>query len=185
MSTSSSWIKRALLNLGLAAAAVAVALGLGEGALRALGFSYTNFWQPDPVMGTVLRPGIQGWEVDEGHAFVRINSRGLRDREHALAKPAGTYRIAILGDSYAEAKQVARERTFWWILTERLASCGFAPGKTIETVNFGVSGYGTAHELLMLQNRVWQYQPDMVLLAFFPGNDVRNNSQALEGEKRP
>jgi hypothetical protein len=185
MSTSSSWIKRALLNLGLAAAAVAVALGLGEGALRALGFSYTNFWQPDPVMGTVLRPGIQGWEVDEGHAFVRINSRGLRDREHALAKPAGTYRIAILGDSYAEAKQVAMERTFWWLLPERLASCGFAPGKTIETVNFGVSGYGTAHELLMLQNRVWQYQPDMVLLAFFPGNDVRNNSQALEGEKRP
>src|SRR5436190_1785885 len=25
----------------------------------------------------------------------------------------------------------------------------------------------------------------MVLLAFFPGNDVRNNSKALEGEKRP
>src|SRR5256886_11368120 len=34
-----------------------------------------------------------------------------------------------------------------------------------------------------LHERVWQYAPDMVLLAFFPGNDVRNNSRALEGEK--
>src|SRR5207253_10508833 len=35
------------------------------------------------------------------------------------------------------------------------------------------------------RERAWQYSPDMVLLAFFPGNDVRNNSKALEGEKRP
>src|SRR2546430_12792928 len=79
--------------------------------------------------------------------------------------------------------QVDLERTFWSLLPKRLESCGFAPGKRIETVNFGVSGYGTAHELLTLQERVWPYSPDMVLLAFFPGNDVRNNSKALEGER--
>jgi hypothetical protein len=81
--------------------------------------------------------------------------------------------------------QVEMERAFWALLPQKLEACGFAGGKNIETVNFGVSGYGTSHELLTLQSRVWQYQPDMVLLAFFPGNDVRNNSEALEGEKRP
>ncbi|MFN2646296.1 MAG: hypothetical protein ABR570_15010 [Burkholderiales bacterium] len=180
MNTSSSWIK----NAALVAGAVVVALALGEGALRLAGFSYPNFWLPDPVTGTSLRPGMEGWQRDEGKAYVRINSRGLRDREHAVAKPAGTYRIAVLGDSYAEAMQVELDRAFWALLPEKLKACGFAGGKEVETVNFGVSGYGTGHELLTLQSRVWQYQPDMVLLAFFPGNDVRNNSKALEGEKR-
>jgi hypothetical protein len=182
MSINSSWIKRSSSNVFVAGAAVLAALVIAEVVLRATGFSYPNFWKPDPLTGSTLRAGMEGWQRDEGNAYVKINSQGLRDREHALAKPAGTYRIAILGDSYAEAMQVPLERAFWSILPSRLSSCGFAGGKKIETLNFGVSGYGTSHELLTLQNRVWRYQPDMVLLAFFPGNDVRNNSKALEGE---
>ena len=181
MSTSSSWIK----NAAVIAGAVLVAAGLGEVALRVAGFSYPNFWTPDAVTGSSLRPGMEGWQQDEGKAYVRISSQGLRDREHSIAKPAGTYRIAVLGDSYAEAMQVEMDHAFWALLPQKLKACGFAGGKNIETLNFGVSGYGTGHELLMLQSRVWQYQPDMVLLAFFPGNDVRNNSKALEGEMRP
>jgi hypothetical protein len=181
MSTRSSWIK----NLAVAGVSVAVALVLGEGALRVVGFSYPNFWRPDPVVGTVLAPGMEGWQRDEGSAYVKVSAQGLRDRDHAVAKPAGTYRIAVLGDSYAEAMQVDLDRAFWALLPKKLEACRFGGGKKVETVNFGVSGYGTGHELLTLQNRVWQYSPDLVLLAFFPGNDVRNNSKALEGEKRP
>jgi hypothetical protein len=181
MSTNSSWIK----NLALLGASLAVAVVLGELALRIAGFSYPNFWRPDPVVGTVLAPGMEGWQRDEGRAYVKVSSQGLRDREHPLAKPSNTYRIAILGDSYAEAMQVEQDKAFWALLPQKLEACGFAGGKKIETVNFGVSGYGTGHELLMLKSRVWPYSPDMVLLAFFPGNDVRNNSKALEGEKRP
>jgi hypothetical protein len=163
------------------AAALGVALLLGEAALRMIGFSYPNFWEPDPLTGNRLRPGMEGVQHDEGHAYVKINSQGWRDREHALAKPANTYRIAILGDSYAEAMQVDMEHAFWALLPQRLESCRFAGGKHVEALNFGVSGYGTGHEFLTLEQRVWQYAPDMVLLAFFPGNDVRNNSKALEG----
>jgi hypothetical protein len=179
MSTNSSWIK----NAALAAASLAVALVVGEAVLRLAGFSYPNFWQPDPLTGSALRPGMEGWQRDEGTAYVKISAQGLRDREHALQKPAATYRIAVLGDSYSEAMQVDVERTFWALLPKKLQACGFAGGRQIETINFGVSGFGTGHELLTLRERVWPYSPDMVLLAFFPGNDVRNNSKALEGER--
>src|SRR2546421_174008 len=101
MNTSSSWIK----NLSVVALSVAIALVLGEVALRVAGFAYPNFWEPDPLTGSKLRPGMEGWQKDEGQAYVKISSQGLRDREHPLAKPAGTYRIAVLGDSYSEATQ--------------------------------------------------------------------------------
>ncbi|HEY5897446.1 MAG TPA: SGNH/GDSL hydrolase family protein [Burkholderiales bacterium] len=183
MSTNSSSTKRFALNAAIVLGAIALALVLAEGALRLIGFSYPNFWQPDALTGTALRPGMQGWQKDEGRAYVKINSHGLRDREHAVAKPAGTYRIAVLGDSYAEAMQVEMDNAFWALLPKRLESCGFGGGRQVETINFGVSGFGTANELLTLRSRVWAYSPDMVLLAFFPGNDVRNNSKALESER--
>ena len=169
-------------NIAVLGVSAGVALALGEGALRVAGFSYPNFWTPDPVTGTALRPGMEGWQREEGSAYIKVNSQGLRDREHKVAKADGTYRIAVLGDSYAEALQVDIERTFWSLAADKLQACGFARGKKIEVINFGVSGYGTAHELLTLRTKAWAYQPDMVLLAFFPGNDVRNNSRALEGE---
>jgi hypothetical protein len=79
--------------------------------------------------------------------------------------------------------QVEREQAYWSLLPERLASCGFQPGKRIEVLNFGVSGYGTAQEYVMLQTHAIRYRPDLVLLQFTNGNDVRNNSFALETEK--
>ena len=172
-----------LLHFGLVVASTAITLVAFELVLRASGFSFPSFWQPDEITGSRLRAGAAGWSPSEGAAQVKINSRGLRDREHALAKPAGVYRIAVLGDSYAEAMQVGVEETFWWRLAQRLERCGFQSGKRIEAVNFGVSGYGTAQALLALRHRAWEYSPDMVLLAFFPGNDVRNNSKTLEPEK--
>ena len=53
--------------------------------------------------------------------------------------------------------------------------------RSVEVLNFGVSGYGTAQELLTLRQRVWSYEPDLVLLAFFTGNDVADNHAGLHG----
>jgi hypothetical protein len=46
-----------------------------------------------------------------------------------------------------------------------------------------VSGYGTAQQLLTYRYYGSTYSPDLVLVAFFPGNDIRNNSKSLEPEK--
>ncbi len=47
-------------------------------------------------------------------------------------------------------------------------------------LNLGVGGYGTAQQLLALQEEGLRYRPDLVVLAFYLGNDVSNNSYALE-----
>jgi hypothetical protein len=110
---------------------------------------------------------------------VRINSEGLRDREHTRIKPAGTVRIAVLGDSFTEAMHVPMEQTFWSLLEHKLQECNAFPGKTVEVINFGVSGYGTAQELMTLRQKVWDYSPDLVVLAFTTLNDIYDNSRAL------
>src|SRR5262249_26814814 len=114
---------------------------------------------------------------------VRVNSAGFRGPEWTVAKPPGTFRIAVLGDSFTEAPQVAYEQTFCSVLEGELARCGALTGKKVQVLNFGTDGYGTAQELVTLRRHAWRYSPDLVVLAFFSGNDLRNNSVTLEGDK--
>ena len=88
-------------------------------------------------------------------------------------------RIAILGDSYAEARQVSVKETFWAVLERELAKCPYLSGWQVEVINFGVSGYGTAQELMTLRHRVSDYSPDIVVLAVLTGNDVTDNLRAF------
>jgi lysophospholipase L1-like esterase len=170
----------------LAGFSLVFGLIIAEGVLRAFGFSVPLYYEPDPRLGWILRAGASGWYTDEGRAFLRINSVGMHDREHPVAKPEGVYRIVVLGDSYSEAKQVPIDSTYWFLLPSHLARCGFQAGKTAEALNFSVSGYGTAQELILLRVLAARYQPDLVLLQFTGSNDVRNNSRSLEpGKNRP
>jgi len=153
---------------------------LAEITLRLLGIAYPLPYAPDDHVGARLRPGFQAWFTKEGRAFGEINQAGFRDVDHPLDKPSNTFRIAVLGDSFAEAAQVAREDAFWSVLQRRLADSPQFAGQRIEVLNFGVSGQGTAQQLQMLRHYVLPYQPDIVLLAFFAGNDVRNNARELE-----
>src|SRR5687767_10986744 len=95
-------------------------VALAELGLRAVGYSYPGFYQPDPTRGHALVPGMEGWYRKEGQAYIRINSAGQRDRERAKLKGPNTFRIAVIGDSYAEALQVPLEETFWAILESAL-----------------------------------------------------------------
>ncbi len=171
-------------------ASAAFAAGVAEVVLRIAGVSYPNFYQPDAIRGWSARPGAQGWWTKEGHAFVRFTAAGLRDdRERPQEKRAGSFRIALLGDSCTEAVQVPFEATWGKLLERELAHCSAlaAQGfRTIETLNFGVSGYSTAQELLTLRHESNRFNPDLVLLAFYAGNDVRNNQRSLEQDpQRP
>lgn len=168
-----------LILVGLLLGSIVCELGL-----RLAGVSYPVFSRIDGELGVSLRPEAEGWWRTEGEAYVRINDAGLRDRDHSRSKPPDTLRIAVLGDSYAEAVQVPMEAAFWSVIERELRGCAALAGREPEVINFGVSGYGTAQELIMLRRRVWDYSPDVVILAVTPTNDIRNNSRALEKDER-
>jgi GDSL-like Lipase/Acylhydrolase family len=169
-------LKKKLL---LASFGLLFGLLMSEIFLRVIGYSYPLFYTTDYYRGFALQPGVEGHYQREGGSYVRINSDGLRDREHPKAKPTGTVRIAVLGDSFSEAMHLPMEQTFWSLLERRLQECNAFPGKNVEVINFGVSGYGTAQELLTLRQRVWDYSPDLVVLAITTYNDIYDNSRAL------
>lgn len=173
-----SWKLRCLLLF----CGLALGFVTAEGMLVAMGVSYPLPYRSDEFCGTGLNPDFRGWWSKEGAAAIRINSAGFRDREHSLEKPDGVIRIAVLGDSYIESFQVAQEDMFASVLERELNSLSFDKDRQVEVLSFGVSGYGTAQELLMLRHHVWKFNPDIVLLAFLPSNDLRNNSSTLESQ---
>jgi hypothetical protein len=131
----------------------------------------------DAELGHFHVAGFDGWiKAPEFTTRVTINPLGLRDRRTSYAKVPGTYRVLLLGDSFVEAVQVnARDG-----VAERLEVALNHGGGTNEVINAGVAAYGTGQELLLLDKEGVKYQPDLVLLLFFVGNDVANNNYKLE-----
>lgn len=175
-------MRRAPVRLLSIASGLIAGLLIAEIVLRLMGFTYLNLYSVDPDVGFTLRPGAEGWWRNEGTTYVKINSDGLRDREHAKLKPPGTFRIAVLGDSFTEALEVPLEDAFWAVAERRLQGCEAFGGRNVEVINFGVSGFSTARELITLRRRVWQYSPDVIVLNLTTGNDIKDNSRLLNRE---
>lgn len=175
--------RRVAADLALVLAGVAIAFLVAEAAVRVSGLAKVSLYTWDAYRGWGLKPGASGWQRDEGAGLVSVNSAGFRGPQWTIAKPPGTLRIAMVGDSFTEAPQVAYEQTFCAVAERALGGCKGLGAKKIQVMNFGTDAYGTAQELVTLRRHVWQYSPDMVVLAFFSGNDPRNNSTALESDR--
>src|SRR5277367_1995082 len=176
-------LKRLAANLTLVLAGVVIALLIGELALRVVNRHFPYFFCYDAQRGWGLKPGASGHYDREGESWVQINADGFRGPERSKVKPPGVFRVAVLGDSYTEAVEVPYEKTFSAVLERQLANCPALKGKRIEVLDLGVSGYGTAQELITMRQYAWAYSPDAVVMAIFLGNDVRNNSAVLEGDQ--
>jgi lysophospholipase L1-like esterase len=167
----------------IAAYVFSVALGLvcAEAALRLVGARFaSSFYVVDPDLGWSLRPNASGHHTEEAVVPIQINAAGMRDRRgYTLSKPSAAFRVAILGDSFAEAMQVPLEESFAWHLERDLKEAGCVGSRPIEILNFGVQGYGTAQELLTWRLRASAYRPDVAVLLFYTGNDLYNNHRKL------
>lgn len=175
-------MKRFLLSLAAAAAVGALAAIALEVGLRAAGFSAPVWYRPDAKLGWTLRPGVKGWYTAEGRGYVWVNPAGFRDRSHERLKPPGTLRIAILGGADVEAMPVSFQDTFGWQLEDRLQKC--RPGREVEVLNFGVAGYSLAQDAAVLEEVAARYQPDFVLLALSPAEEVADNLPGRAGLER-
>lgn len=159
----------ALVFFGIFLAFLVIEIGF-----RWLDLGRDNFTEGHPLWGWFHIPGKKG--IHTGANFrvkIQINSQGLRDKEHTQEKPAGTYRIVVLGDSFMEALQMPLEDIFSRQLEKKLQEV--TPDKKIEVINLGCGGFGTDQEYLSLKHLGLSYKPDLVILAFFSTNDVRDN----------
>ncbi len=130
---------------------------------------------PHPVLGWTLSPGSRYTTYVPESVVVSYNSEGWRDIEPDGRLDADL-RVAVLGDSFVEAYSVEREEGF----ASRLGALIKSSGQNGEVFNFGVGGYGTLQEYLVYQQIASTYRPQLVLLGFYLGNDVRNNDLRLE-----
>lgn len=165
---------RLLVRLCLAMAAMGFATLLGEVVVR--------LFVPQVLFPRYVTDGGFGIRVNvrsvryrhtspEVSVEFRHNAQGMRsDREYAFTKPPGVTRILGLGDSFTQGYEVEVEETYLYRLERLLRDRGL----NVEVLNLGVSGFGTAEELILLREYGTRFDPDVVIVGYFT-NDILDN----------
>ena len=124
-------------------------------------------------MGFRHRAGFVGHERNPEYDMrVFIDEHGYRVPEQSQAPAADAFRIVGLGDSFTfgsgvEAEEVYLER-IEALLNER------SPDHPAAVINAGAGGMGLDNEVRLLQVDGDLLQPDLVIVGFYVGNDVRD-----------
>lgn len=145
-------------------------------AWKILPIAEVSLYGPDPETGYTLRTNISGTWITENRARVHTNNLGLRDKPLTLAKPNGQQRVALLGDSLAEALQVDLNDTYQ-TLAEKLLD---PKSQKVEIVNLGLAGATAAVQMARAKSRGLALQPD----AFLFMNNFSDFSAGLEDDSR-
>ncbi len=110
-------------------------------------------------------------EMEVNGKRFRTNRWSMRDRDYTLEKPAGVYRIAMLGSSISMGWNVHQEEVFETLLEDRL-NRELAPER-FEILNFSVNGHSAVSAWEHLRDRVLPFKPDAVLLVGHPEDPGR------------
>lgn len=164
-----------LIRLALVTVGLVLALAGAEIGVRCFTrFEYTapRIFAPSDLIPWELRKGARA--VDEGywgefHVSIAVNAGGYRQAEFSTSKAPGTTRILVLGDSFTFGYGVEEPDAYPRVLETLLNS----QGRRYEVINAGyASGYAPDTALVYFRARGRMLQPDVVILAFFQGNDI-------------
>ena len=115
----------------------------------------------DDLREVVLRPSDS---TERGGVRWSTNAQGMRDREYAVDKPAGTFRIAMVGDSIAAGWGVNVDDRFESILEhawdDRSRRAG---GPAVEVIDCAVPGHAPGQRWHHFQRVGWPLRPDLVI----------------------
>jgi len=123
-----------------------------------------NPYRSDGLLGWSHRPDWETvHETGDFRVTVRTDDRGLRQTPaRDPAEPGSTYRILVIGDSFAFGWGVEDDETFAVRLAERLAP---PRGATrVEVLNAGVAGWSADHYGLFVKGRGLDLAPDLILV---------------------
>lgn len=120
---------------------------------------FKGLYQYDPDLGFKVRPYANG-----------NNQFGFNDRDYPLVKEPGKYRALIVSDSFNWAG--GQNGNYTALLEQKLES--YYGQHRVDIINAGYPGTHTVEQLAMLKKYGLQYNPDLVVLGFFAGNDFRD-----------
>ncbi|MCZ6619720.1 MAG: GDSL-type esterase/lipase family protein [Gammaproteobacteria bacterium] len=151
-------------NSALLFASCFLAIGLAEVCVRVLSPAMAapglvQIHQPSDVYGFELVPGSVGHGVSG--EYISINPQGARDAPFD-DKRSGT-RIVAVGDSFTFGIGVELEDSY----VKQLESNLRVANRNVEVLNLGVASYNFWHYLEVLDNRVAELQPDLVVIGFY------------------
>ncbi len=163
----------------------------GEIALRIIKIPCTSYgdWLPviyqyNKDIGYMFIPNVNAvykryyeWETN-----VKANKEGWRDDEHTIEKPADTFRIACIGDSYTVNLEVQMNENYPKRL-EQILKESVSPN--IEILNFSIDGTTTGAHYVMLTDYALKYKPDMIIHSFHDSDirDIRIGKYYRQGYK--
>src|SRR5262249_41118153 len=118
----------------------------------------------------LLRTSMLGFHPGLKRGAGRFNSHGLLSRDYRRAKTADTVRIVCLADSFGIPRPCAVPAQAMWtsVLENRLVSLW---NRSVEVVSLAVPGVGPGFELRMWELEGSHLDADLVVIAFFVGND--------------
>jgi lysophospholipase L1-like esterase len=115
----------------------------------------------DDLREVMLRPSDS---TERGGIRWSTNAQGMRDREYSAEKPAGTFRIALVGDSIAAGWGVDVDDRFEAILErawhDRSRRAG---GPAVEILDCAVPGHAPGQRWHHFQKVGWPMRPDLVI----------------------
>jgi hypothetical protein len=136
----------------------------------------------DPTGDAAVKPNSVCWEqIPESTLTVeyRFNHRGHRAGAELTPKPPGTYRIVLIGSSFAQGLFVPREKTFAALFPEILST---ETGRNVEVYNESTGGkfrggpFPTQNSARHF-DEVLAPQPDLILWVITPTDIVNAESR--------
>ncbi|MEB3280856.1 MAG: hypothetical protein VKK42_18230 [Lyngbya sp.] len=119
-------------------------------------YVFKGLYQYDQDLGFKIRPYANG-----------NNQFGFNDKDYPLEREAGKFRMLVVSDSFNWAG--GKEGNYTALLENKFTEYYGIP--QVEVINTGYPGTHTGEQLAMLKKFGLQYNPDLVVLGFFVGND--------------
>lgn len=158
-----------LVILAVEAAALEAGLRVQGSTEASPGFQ--SLFMDDDAVGHRLRPGAETqYTTVEFSTHLKINAQGVRDDADIGPKAPNERRVVVLGDSLVLSVQVPLAETFEKRLETRLNAAD--PAHHWRVINAGVQGYSPIDEYFFYQHVASAFQPDVVLIVAFVGNDA-------------